>query len=194
MSKRQKMMSLSVALFTWVVLSIPANAQSLWNNGSSLFADQRASQVGDIVTVQVIERLDNSDEGKTDSSKSAQDSVNRGTGILSFIRSLGLSSASNYQGDGKSERTLKAGTIVSCLVTEVLPNGNLIIQGDRQIVTHRERLTIRFSGVVRPIDINANNVVPSNLVANAEVSMTGKGTVSRTQQPGIVTQVLQAVF
>ena len=194
MSGRQKKMSLLVAVFLWAVASIPANAQSLWNNGSSLFADQRASQVGDIVTVQVIERLDNSDEGKTDSSKSAQDSVNRGTGLLSFIRSLGLSSASNYQGDGKSERTLKAGTIVSCLVTEVLPNGNLIIQGDRQIVTHRERLTIRFTGVVRPIDINANNVVPSNLVANAEVSMTGKGTVSRTQQPGIVTQVLQAVF
>ena len=194
MSGRQKKMSLLVAVFLWAVASIPANAQSLWNNGSSLFADQRASQVGDIVTVQVIERLDNSDEGKTDSSKSAQDSVNRGTGLLSFIRSLGLSSASNYQGDGKSERTLKAGTIVSCLVTEVLPNGNLIIQGDRQIVTHRERLTVRFSGVVRPIDINANNVVPSNLVANAEVSMTGKGTVSRTQQPGIVTQVLQAVF
>ena len=198
--KREFYNALYVVLLLLLMCSpaVAANG-SLWSDNSNLFADQKASRVGDIITVRVVEHLDTSDEGKTSSSKNADGSVGDGenkggTGLLSFIRALGFGSVSNYQGNSKSERTLDTGTTLSCLVVEVLPNGNLIIQGDRQIVTHAERMTMRFSGVVRPIDIAQDNIVPSNKVANAELVMTGRGTVTRTQRPGVITQVLQAIF
>ena len=198
--KREFYNALYVVLLLLLMCSpvVAANG-SLWSDNSNLFADQKASRVGDIITVRVVEHLDTSDEGKTSSSKNADGSVGDGenkggTGLLSFIRALGFGSVSNYQGNSKSERTLDTGTTLSCLVVEVLPNGNLIIQGDRQIVTHAERMTMRLSGVVRPIDIAQDNIVPSNKVANAELVMTGRGTVTRTQRPGVITQVLQAIF
>lgn len=198
--KREFYNALYVVLLLLLMCSpaVAANG-SLWSDNSNLFADQKASRVGDIITVRVVEHLDTSDEGKTSSSKNADGSVGDGenkggTGLLSFIRALGFGSVSNYQGNSKSERTLDTGTTLSCLVVEVLPNGNLIIQGDRQIVTHAERMTMRFSGVVRPIDITHDNIVTSNKVANAELVITGRGTVTRTQRPGVITQVLQAIF
>ena len=202
MRKKEKLKEgLLCAVFVLLLICSPVFAAngSLWSDNSSLFADQKASRVGDILTVRVVEHLDTSDEGKTNSSKNADGSVGDGentggTGLLSFIRALGFGSVSTYQGNAKSERTLDTGTTLSCLVVEVLPNGNLKIQGDRQIVTHAERMTMRFSGVVRPIDIAQDNVVPSNKVANAELVMTGRGTVTRTQRPGVITQVLQAIF
>lgn len=199
-NKKLKRSALSLILLLLFVCS-PAFAAggSLWSDNSSLFADQKASRVGDILTVRVSEHLDTSDEGKTGSSKNADGSVGDGeskggTGLLSFIKALGFGSVSTYQGNAKSERTLDTGTTLSCLVVEVLPNGNLIIQGDRQIVTHAERMVMRFSGVVRPIDVLPDNTVPSSKVANAELVMTGKGTITRTQRPGVITQVLQAIF
>jgi flagellar L-ring protein precursor FlgH len=83
---------------------------------------------------------------------------------------------------------------VSCLVTDVLPNGNLVIQGERSMVNGAERMNVRYSGVVRPLDIAANNVVESTRVANAEIISNGKGVITRTQRPGLINQILQAIF
>ena len=201
MKKKREFYNVLYVILVLLLMCSPAVAAngSLWSDNSSLFADQKASRVGDILTVRVVEHLDTSDEGKTSSSKNADGSVGDGentggTGLLSFIRALGFGSVSNYQGNSKSERTLDTGTTLSCLVVEVLPNGNLIMQGDRQSVTHAERMTMRFSGVVRPIDITHDNIVTSNKVANAELVITGRCTVTRTQSPGVITQVLQAIF
>jgi len=75
-----------------MLAAAPARASSLWTNDGSLFADQKASSVGDIITVRVNEDIEDSDEGKTSSSKTNDENVSSGFGILDFIRSFGMGS------------------------------------------------------------------------------------------------------
>ncbi len=169
-------------------------AISLWNDTNNWVADQRPGQVGDIVTVLVDEKTDTKDKAVTDLKKSSSNSVSDGTGILSFIRKLGLTSTNDAKGDSSIERKHYGKTTISCVVTDVLPNGNLVIEGTRDVRTSEETLQLQLVGVIRPEDVNSNNQIRSDLIANAELGIKGKGAMSRTQKPGIITQVLQAVF
>ena len=169
-------------------------ARSLWNDHTNWVADQRPGRVGDVVTVLVDERTNTKDEATTDLKKSSSNSVSNGLGILSFIRQLGLTSTNDAKGDSSIERKYYGRTTISCVVTDVLPNGNLVIEGTRDVRTSEETLQLQLVGVIRPQDVNSNNQIPSSLIANAELGIKGKGALSRTQKPGIITQVLQAIF
>ena len=181
-----------------------AGAASLWDDNANWFADDRPSRVGDIVTVLISEKTDAKDEAKMDLQKSSNSTVADGTGILKFIRGLTFSSSNTSAGDGSSSNTSAGdGSIerkhhatgkISCLVTEVLPNGNLVIEGTRDVSTSEEVLQFQLIGVIRPQDVNNDNQIKSELIANAELAVKGRGVVSRTQKPGLVTQILQAVF
>ena len=171
-----------------------AGAASLWDDNANWFADDRPSRVGDIVTVLISEKTDAKDEAKMDLQKSSNSTVADGTGILKFIRGLTFSSSNTSAGDGSIERKHHATGKISCLVTEVLPNGNLVIEGTRDVSTSEEVLQFQLIGVIRPQDVNNDNQIKSELIANAELAVKGRGVVSRTQKPGLVTQILQAVF
>ncbi|MDR2174385.1 MAG: flagellar basal body L-ring protein FlgH [Synergistaceae bacterium] len=174
--------------------AFPAGAVSLWNDRNNWVADQRPSRVGDIVTVVVDERTDTKDEAVTDLKKSSSNSVSNGTGILSFIRQMGLTSTNDAKGDSSIERNHYGRTTISCVVTDVLPNGNLVIEGTRDVQTSEETLQLQLVGVIRPQDVASNNQIRSNLIANAELGIKGKGALTRTQKAGILTQLLQAIF
>jgi flagellar L-ring protein precursor FlgH len=180
----------SIALFA----ASPAGAVSLWNDRNNWVADPRPSRVGDIVTVVVDERTDTKDEAVTDLKKSSSSSVSNGTGILSFIRQLGLTSTNDAKGDSSIERNHYGRTTISCVVTDVLPNGNLVIEGTRDVQTSEETLQLQLVGVIRPQDVGNNNQIRSNLIANAELGIKGKGALTRTQKAGILTQILQTIF
>ena len=180
-----------IVLFVGV---FPAEAISLWNDSTNWVADRRPNRVGDIVTVLVDEQTDTKDKAVTDLKKSASSSVSDGTGILGFVRALGLTSKADAKGDSSVERKHYGRTTISCIVTDVLPNGNLVIEGTRDVRTSEETLQLQLVGVIRPQDVNSNNQIRSNLIANAELGIKGKGAISRTQKPGIITQVLQAIF
>lgn len=171
-----------------------AQAVSLWDDRSSLFKDSKASSIGDIVLVDINESFDDSDEGKVTNTKTSDNNIGNGFGILDFIRSFGLSTTNNMTGNTKVERTKDLTGTVSCIVTDVLPNGNLVIEGDRYLVAGAEKMNVRFSGVVRQMDISHNNRVPSDRVANAEIYVSGKGIVSRSMRPSLINQILQAIF
>ncbi|MBQ7217788.1 MAG: flagellar basal body L-ring protein FlgH [Synergistaceae bacterium] len=180
-----------------LVMSGSAFAGSLWNDNSNWFADARPGRVGDVITVLVDERTDAKDEATMDVTKTSNANVNdgaNGTGILSFIRGLTFTTANSATGDGSSERKHHATATLACLVTEVLPNGNLVIEGTRDIRTSEETLQLQLAGVIRPQDVNADNQISSQLVANAEISVKGRGVLTRSQKPGIITQILQTVF
>lgn len=174
--------------------AFPARARSLWDDRSNLVADRRPTSVGDIVTVVVNERTRTKDEGKTDVSKSNNNSVADGVGIFDFIKAFGFSSKSDMKGDGSTERTHTAQTRITCLVTDILPNGNLIIEGTRDIATHEETLQLQVVGVIRPRDVDSYNQISSDKIANAEIGVRGKGALTRLQKPGILTQILQTIF
>ena len=183
-----------IFIFSFSSLSFSA---SLWDDNSNLFGDSRPGRVGDIVTVLVNEQTDAKDEATMDVSKSTNNNINEGqdgTGILKFIRGLAFTTANSATGDGSSERKHHATATLACLVTEVLPNGNLVIEGTRDIRTSEEMLQLQLVGVIRPQDVNADNQINSQLVANAEISVKGRGFITRSQKPGVLTQILQAVF
>ena len=188
--KRGAVTAVAVCLF----FAEAAGAASLWDDNANWFADDRPSRVGDIVTVLISEKTDAKDEAKMDLQKSSNSTVADGTGILKFIRGLTFSSSNTSAGDGSIERKHHATGKISCLVTEVLPNGNLVIEGTRDVSTSEEVLQFQLIGVIRPQDVNGDNQIKSELIANAELAVKGRGIVSRTQKPGIVTQILQAVF
>lgn len=177
-----------------LVLALPAWADSLWSDSANLFADRRPTRVGDIVTVTVAEKTSTKDEGKTDLSKTNASEVADGVGIFDFIKKLGFGSSSTMTGDASTERKHTLTTTITCLVTEVLPNGNLVIEGSRNVRTHEENLRLRIEGVIRPQDVGPDNSVASDRVANATLSVEGKGSVGRLQKPGILTQILQTIF
>ena len=182
-----------------LVVMLPAASfgGSLWDDNANWFADARPGRVGDIVTVNVEEQTDASDEANMDISKTSRYNVNEGTdgvGILKFIRGLAFSTNNSTTGDGSIERTHSASTTLACLVTEVLPNGNLVIEGTRDVRTSDEVLQLQLVGVIRPQDVNADNQISSKLIANAEIAVKGRGVISRTQKPGVITQILQTVF
>ncbi len=181
-------------LFLFGAVPFQAQARSLWDDRSNWVADRRPTSVGDIVTVVVNERTRTKDQGKTDVSKSNNNSVADGVGIFDFIKAFGFSSKSNMKGDGSTERTHTAQTQITCLVTDILPNGNLIIEGTRDIATHEETLQLQVVGVIRPQDVDSYNQISSDKIANAEIGVKGKGALTRLQKPGILTQILQTIF
>ncbi|MDR3231987.1 MAG: flagellar basal body L-ring protein FlgH [Synergistaceae bacterium] len=174
--------------------AVQAGAVSLWNDTTNWVADRRPGRAGDIVTVLVDEKTDTQDKATTDLKKSASNSVSNGAGILKFIRNLSLTSQNDAKGDSSIKRNHYGRTTLSCVVTEVLPNGNLVIEGTRDVRTSEETLQLQLVGVIRPQDVDSNNQIRSNMIANAELAIKGRGALSRTQKPGIITQVLQAVF
>lgn len=176
------------------LFAVPVFADSLWSDKGNLFADHKASGVGDIVMVRVEESVEDTDEGKVKSSKSTAENVDTGFGIFDFIRGFGFGSSSGMNSNTKVERTKELETTISCVVTDVTPNGNMVIQGDKYLTSGAEKMNVRFTGVIRPQDITHSNVIESSRVANAEIVVTGKGTVSRTQRPGIINQILSAIF
>ena len=194
--KNIKFFSAMIFIFTITIFLTPSilKAQSLWDDNANWFADERPGRVGDIVTILIDERTDAKDEATMDISKTTNNNVSDGTGILKFIRGLTFSSTNSSAGDGSVERKHHATGTLACLVTEVLPNGNLVIEGTRDIRTSEEILQFQLVGVIRPQDVNSENQISSKLVANAEIAVKGRGIMSRTQKVGIITQVLQAVF
>ena len=171
-----------------------AGAQSLWQDGANLYADPRPSRVGDIVTVIVDESLSANDEANTDLTKEIDHGVDDGTGIFDFIRRFGVSANTDMSGDTSTERDYSLNTTVSCMVTEVQENGNLVIEGYRDLKTHDETLKLTLRGVIRPRDVSYDNTISSTKMANPELLVEGKGSLSRVQKPGLITQILQALF
>jgi flagellar L-ring protein precursor FlgH len=192
--KRERNIFIIMAVFLILAFSAPGYADSLWSDGSSLFSDRKASSIGDIVMVRVVESFTDTDQGKTSSTKDTDEDIRAGTGLLSFLKAIGFGSSSSMSGNTKVERTKKMNMLVSCVVTDVMPNGNMVIYGERTMLNGAEKMSVHYSGVVRPRDVAHNNTVDSSRVANAELMVRGKGVVSRTQRPGLISQILQAIF
>jgi len=190
---KKTLLSIIAILMTLAPLS-PSSANSLWSDGSSLFSDRKASGIGDILLVRVAESITDTDVGRTTSDKETEEDILAGFGVLSILRAFGFGSSTSMSGNTSITRTKRTNMLMTCMVTDVLPNGNLVIQGERSMVNGAERMNIRYSGVVRPLDIAHDNTVDSSRVANAELISNGKGVITRTQRPGIINQILQAIF
>ncbi len=171
-------------------------AGSLWDARSGdLFRDRRAMRVGDILTVEI--RIDdraslgNSSDRKRDSKVS-----NKFDLVLALFglaregsASLDIASQSSSAGKGAINRSEKIQMSIAAVVTDVLPNGNLMISGSQEARVDFELRTLEITGLVRPRDVTRDNTVPYDRIAEARVSYGGRGRITEVQQPGFVHQL-----
>lgn len=162
-----------------------------WEGTSAdLFRDPRARRVGDIVTVNIFindkATLDNN------SKRSRESEVDAGFAIgLDFMPTTyptagrgAVDSNSSSKGKGEIDRSEKISLSVAAVVTNMLPNGNMVISGSQEVRVNYEVRVLSIAGVVRPQDISRENTVPYDKIAEARVSYGGRGRLSEVQQPG----------
>jgi flagellar L-ring protein FlgH len=181
------------------------NPNSLWRNGSrAFFKDQRAHQIGDILTVQVNITDKAIIANETQRSRvSTEDS-----GISNFFggKKLPLTNAalpqriftadSNSTSDGKGtvNRSEALQTNVAAVVTQVLPNGNLVVEGKQEIRVNFEIRELIVAGIVRPEDIQSDNTIDSTKIAQARISYGGRGQLTDVQQNRYGHQILDVLL
>lgn len=164
----------------------------------SLYTDHRAMKVDDILTVMIYESAKAGSESATSTSKKNGVGVDgiEGSGALSFLPSFGASASNKIDYDGKGG-TSREGSLVariSARVDKVLDNGNLVIIGSKTVEINNEKEVIKISGVVRPQDIESNNIIYSHNVADAQITYSGKGSASDGRRPGLIARILNWIF
>nr|WP_142848942.1 flagellar basal body L-ring protein FlgH [Telmatospirillum sp. J64-1] len=184
------------------------NANSLWRPGSrAFFKDQRAAQVGDILTVAVNIRDEASMNNSTTRSRSGSEAVNplvlmglenriatafSSDGDPNNLASLGSTSAAGGNGQMAREENIRVN--LAAVITQILPNGNLVIAGRQEVRVNQELRELTVTGVIRPEDISSSNVISSEKIAEARISYGGRGTISDVQQPRYGQQIFDILF
>ena len=174
-----------------------AGASSLWSDNSptaTIFGDQRARAVGDILTIIVNETSSAIRSGASSNTKSASASTEKGGGLLGFVPDSSIGQQDNFSTKGSINNTNTAKARLTVKVVEVKPNGNLVVSGTQNIRQNGEEQRIVVSGQVRPADIQADNTVLSSNVADAKILFTGKGSIMRKQRQGVLTQIWNWIF
>ena len=180
------------------------NANSLWRNGSrAFFKDQRAARVGDLLTVTVNitdkanianetqrSRTNKEDSGITDFAGSKALGANK---ILPG-RILTADSTASSDGKGSVNRQEALQTNVAAVVTQVLPNGNLVVEGKQEIRVNFEIRELIVAGIVRPEDIQSDNTIDSSKIAQARIAYGGRGQITDIQQPRYGQQVMDVLL
>lgn len=184
-------------------------ANSLWRSGANaFFDDQRAKQVGDILTVAVKitdkAKIDNT----TKRSRTGEENVGSNSlvaGVASQIASvipfsvdpsnlLNSTSNSASTGTGSVDREEELDVSIAAIVTQILPNGNMVIEGKQEIRVNNEVRELIVAGIVRPEDISATNTISSTQMAEARISYGGRGQITDVQQPRYGQQFLDIIL
>lgn len=181
---------------------------SLWDsNRQAFFKDQRAADVGDILTVMI--EIKDKAELDNESTRTRNSGENAGiNGMLGYEGALGavlpeavnpaslvgLDSDSNHTGAGAIDREEKITVKLAALITQVLPNGNLAIEGSQEVRVNFEKRILNVAGVIRPQDVSINNTVSYDQIAEARISYGGEGQITDVQQPRYGQQVYDILF
>ena len=172
-----------------LILGTPAAAQNLYQGSkwSAMAADQRASTVGDSITVLVSQVAESSNTTRNASRKGTD--VNGSLRAGKIDESGALSFGGGYSGSGEVRRSERLVAQLSVTIEAILPNGDFRILGTQQMHVNGENTTIAVRGRIRPADIQSDNSVLSSRIADAEINYDGKGFVSRSAKPGLVNRI-----
>lgn len=182
------------------------NANSLWRPGArAFFKDQRAGDVGDVLTVVV--NIQNETATLNNQSQRTRDNVSETLTVNNLFNAqnrilpgqnqapaLDISSGSNYRGSGNISRTETVNIRLAAVVLQILPNGNLAIAGRQEVRVNNELRELTVAGVIRPEDINSTNTINWDKIAEARISYGGRGSLSDVQQPRYGQQIFDIVF
>ncbi|MEE8574412.1 MAG: flagellar basal body L-ring protein FlgH, partial [Thermodesulfobacteriota bacterium] len=181
---------------------------SIWPGTASrnrLFSDFRARDVGDIITVLISDSTSAKKEANTNTgTNSSEDAAV--TDVLGMPLAFGMSNfmglgnrfspslsgsrKSSFDGDGSTERKGSITATIAVRVIDVLPNGNLYVEGKKETTVNRENQHVILSGIVRPVDVSSVNSVYSDMISDLRVEISGYGVISDKQKPGWFTRIL----
>lgn len=167
------------------------------NSQYSLFSDNKATKIGDAITIIVTEssQASNSAETSTGKESSIGYGLSGGVGSSSIPEvDFGLESNNDYRGSGSTKTTGLIKTKISATIDSVLNNGNLLIKGSRKIVINGEEQKLFIKGIVRTSDITSDNSVMSYNISEAEIIFDGDGMIKDAQKPGWLTRVFHWIF
>lgn len=171
----------------------PSNDGSLFSSAysMSLYGDKKAMRTGDIITVTLEEQTQGSKSSQSSSSKSSEAGLNApviaGGGAIDAL-SASISGERNFSGRGNADQSNSLSGSITVTVSEVLPNGILRVRGEKWITLNNGAEFIRIQGMLRPEDINLDNTVSSQKLADARISYSGAGTLANANQPGWLTR------
>lgn len=173
---------------------------------NNYFVDQRAKTIGDIITIKITEVSQASEKATTDTGRNSE--IDAGvTNLFGWDTKyaqlhpninpshlIRANTSNTFNGSGETTRTGSLSATISAKVVDVLPNGNLAIEGKRELYVNNEKKEILLQGMVRPRDIAYDNSVLSTQVADAKVIYTGIGVIGEKQRPGWLTRVFDLVW
>jgi flagellar L-ring protein precursor FlgH len=184
--------------------TVSYNANSLWRNGSrSFFKDQRAHQIGDLLTVSV----NITDQANFANETQRSRIVTEDSGITAFLgsnlltgktalpgRLLTADANSSSDGKGSIQRQETLQTNIAAVVTQLLPNGNLVVEGKQEVRVNFEKRELIVAGIVRPEDIQSDNTIDSSKIAQARIAYGGHGQITDVQEPRYGQQVMDVLL
>lgn len=195
-------------ILVWVVLlgaasvfaqpTDPVNPGSLFQPAfQNPFLDRLARRVGDTLTIVISEQSTSQFAASTETAK--QDTHGIETQFFNelldrLIRPIMTSASGSGSGRGTTQYNSRMNTRMSAMVKQVLPNGNLLVEGRRTLVTNRQTQTFLLTGIVRPEDVRADNSVRSEQIAEAQIRMEGSGSIMDRQRKGLLTQLVDWLF
>jgi len=190
---------MNTLIFSLMLLQAPAAASqepSLFSASAPdlfLYRDVKARNVGDILTIQVIENSSATNSATTATQKKGDVSLSApalagleggGASPLNFSNILQAAGGLNFNGTGSTTRSGQLQAAISARVVQVLPNGDLRIEGTKVVAINGERQTLTIGGLVRSHDVSPGNVILSTAIANMDVKFDGKGIVADSNKPG----------
>ena len=185
-------------LFTSILAAVCLHAQNIPQN-YSLYTDKKAMRSEDIITVLVFEEANAKNDTRTETD------VNQGTnfqvapGVGPLVNkipgmSLGMSTDAEYDGRGKTARSGQVKAKVSARILAVYDNGNLLVDGHKEVDINNETEIIHVSGIIRPEDIRPDNTIYSFNMADAKIQYMGKGDTQDAQRPGLIARFFNWIF
>ena len=181
-----------------VLLTATMFSQNMRQNAfSSLFSDQKASYVGDAITIIVVESSLAKNRASTNSAKGSDLGFDMGGQVakndVPDVK-VGVNSKNEFKGSGSTETSGMIQTKISATIESVLENGNMLISGSKKITINGEEQLVKIKGVVRTSDVRPDNSVLSYNISDAEISFEGSGLIDDAQSPGWLTKILHWIF
>ena len=175
---------------------------SLYTGRENLFTDDKAFEVGDIITIKVVEKLTGSGSANTKSNKKANLDLNFPSPTImgkkvpnkTPIAGITAESKGSFQGNGNTNRNAKLVATISARVEKVYPNGNLYVVGKKILKINNDEQVLIVAGMVKPTYIQQDNSVLSTQLSDVYIEYNGKGFVSNSGEPGWLTKVLMKIW
>jgi len=185
-------------------IALEPSSNSLWRPGArAFFKDQRAKEIGDVMTVVV--NIQNERAQLSNETRRTRDNARESVSINNFLNqdivpgvnaapAVDFNSQSDYRGTGEIQRDESINIRLAAVVLQVLPNGNLAIAGRQEVRVNNELRELQAAGVIRPEDIRSDNTISWDKIAEARISYGGRGSISDVQQPRYGQQIFDVIF